>query len=65
MTDQTTPPTDHETFTTPSADRPPTESEERAAERAVDDVDLDRVAEHYEEMTETGAAVSGEGEIEP
>lgn len=71
MTDQTppltpqTPQTDHETFTTPGADRAPTEAEERAAERAADDVDLDRVAEHFEEMTETGAAVSGEGAIEP
>lgn len=65
MTDQTTPRPDHETFTAPGADRPPTDAEERAAERAADDVDLDRVAEHFEEMTETGAAVRGEGAIEP
>lgn len=54
-----------ETFTDPSADRPPTPDEEAAAERAADDVDVDEVGEHYEEAMETGANVRGEGEIEP
>jgi hypothetical protein len=52
-------------FTTPSADRPPTPDEERAAERAAEDVDLESVAEHYEEAAKTGAEVRGEGQIEP
>lgn len=52
-------------FTEPAADRPPTADEERAAERAAEDVDLDSVAEHYEEAAKTGAEVQGEGEIEP
>lgn len=64
MTDETTPRPNDETFTAPGADRPPTDAEARAAERAADDVDLERVAEHFEEMTETGAAVRGEGAIE-
>lgn len=51
--------------TEPTADRMPTPDEERAAERAADRVDVDAVAEHYEEMTELGANVRGEGEIEP
>jgi hypothetical protein len=55
----------NEHFTTPDPDRPPTPDEERAAERGAEDVDLDSVSEHYEEMTETGANVRGEGEIEP
>ena len=46
-------------------DRPPTEAEERAAERAAKDVDLDKVAKNYEEMIEVGADVPGEGEITP
>lgn len=52
-------------FTTPSADRPATPEEERAAERAAEEVDLDSVAEHYEEAARTGAEVQGEGQIEP
>lgn len=48
-----------------AADRPPTAEEERAAERAASDVDLERVAEHYEDMTNIGAHVRGEGEVEP
>jgi hypothetical protein len=51
-------------FTQPAADRPPTEDEAALAERLADDVDLDRVAEHYEEAMETGANVRGEGAIE-
>lgn len=54
-----------ESFTEPRADRPPTEREEEAAERAADEVDVDRVADHYEEAAETGAHVQGEGQIEP
>lgn len=54
-----------ESFTEPTADRPPTADEERAAERAAEHVDVDEVAEHYEEAAETGANVEGEGEIEP
>ncbi len=46
-------------------DRPPTEAEERAAEAAAKDVDLDKVAENYEEMIEVGADVEGEGQIDP
>lgn len=54
-----------ESFTEPHADRPPTDQEEAAAERAADRVDVDEVAEHYEEAAETGAHVQGEGQIEP
>lgn len=54
-----------ESFTEPTADRPPTAAEEEAAERAADDVDVDEVATHYEQAMETGADVEGEGEIEP
>lgn len=49
----------------PHADRPPTSEEERVADEVAADVDLDRVAEHYEEAIETGAHVRGEGQIEP
>ena len=52
-------------FGTAHADRPPTASEEAAAERAADTVNLDEVAEHYTEMMEKGAEVKGEGQIEP
>jgi hypothetical protein len=51
--------------TTPAADRPSTTAEERAAERAAQDVDLESVAEHYREAARTGANVHGEGQIEP
>lgn len=54
-----------ESFTEPTADRPPTAAEEEAAERAAADVDVDEVATHYDEAMETGADVEGEGEIEP
>ncbi len=54
-----------ETMSPAHADRPPTEAEEAAAERAAETVDLDRVAEHMEAAIETGANVRGEGEIEP
>ena len=49
-----------------TADRPPTAEEEVAAERAQRSFGADResVAEHYDEMTEIGANVKGEGEIE-
>ena len=53
-----------ETFTEPTADRPPTDAEARAAERSAADGDVERGAEHYEEAAETGAHVEGEGEIE-
>ncbi|MCB0966574.1 MAG: hypothetical protein KDB37_07030 [Ilumatobacter sp.] len=55
-------PTD--TFTEPTADRPPTDDEARAAERSAEQVDVDRVAEHYEDAAERGAHIRGEGEIE-
>lgn len=54
-----------EEFTAPSADRPPTAEEEKAAEQARRDVDLGEVAAHEEEMAERGANVRGEGQIEP
>ena len=48
-----------------TADRLPTAEEEAAAERERAELDADRedVAEHYEEMTDLGAHVKGEGEI--
>lgn len=49
------------------ADRPPTESEERDAERYLQESDEEErksVAEHYEEMTEIGAEAKGEGRVE-
>jgi len=52
-----------ERFNEPTADRPPTEEEAAAAEKAAADVDVDEVAEHYEEMTEKGKEVEGEGRI--
>ena len=58
-----TPTEDH--LREPGADRMPTTDEARAAERAATEVDVDQVAEHYEEMTERGAKVRGEGQIEP
>lgn len=50
-------------FTEPSAGPPPTPEEERAAERSADDVDLDQVEKHYQEMNEKGANVEGEGQV--
>jgi hypothetical protein len=55
---------DRETFTEPGADRAPTPEEEAAAERSADEVDVDSVAEHAEDMHERGANVKGEGQIE-
>ncbi len=54
-----------ENFTDANADRPPTEQEAEAAERAATDVDIDEVAEHFEEMTEIGKNVKGEGSLNP
>jgi hypothetical protein len=59
------PETEGERFTEPAADRPPTPEEEAAADRVRATVDIDRVAEHYEEMTEKGKSVKGEGDIFP
>jgi hypothetical protein len=57
--------TNHDDFTAPEADREPTPEEESAAERALPGVDLASVTEQYEHMTEVGADVRGEGQIEP
>ena len=57
--------TNHEEFTDAVADREPTPEEEAAAERARPDVDVESVADNYEHMTELGAKVRGEGQIEP
>ena len=57
--------TEHEQFTEPKADRQPTPQEERDAERAAAGVNLDEVEEHYEEMTERGKNVKGEGDLFP
>jgi fructose-1,6-bisphosphatase/sedoheptulose 1,7-bisphosphatase-like protein len=43
----------------------PTPDEEKAAERAADDVDVDAVADHFEDMMAKGAHVRGEGQIDP
>lgn len=64
-TDETAPDRGSERFTEPHADRPPTVEEERAAEKAAKDVDLDDVAEHYSEMEEIGKNVKGEGDLYP
>lgn len=49
----------------PGADRMPTPDEERSAEAAAEALteEMPKVAEHYEEMTEIGVNVKGEGEI--
>lgn len=52
-----------ERFTEPTADRQPTSDEEAAADKAASEVDVDEVATHYEEMTEKGKEVEGEGRI--
>jgi hypothetical protein len=54
-----------DTFPTPGPDRMPTPDEEKAAERAADDVDVDAVADHFEDMMDKGAHVRGEGQIDP
>jgi len=56
--------TNHEDFKDAEPDREPTPEEEAAAERAQGDVDLESVAGEYEHMTELGANVRGEGQIE-
>ncbi len=48
-----------------SADRPPTDPEAEAAERASREVDADSTAQHYEEMAKVGAGAKGEGRIQP
>lgn len=53
-----------EAFPPPAADRAPTPDEAAAAERARGNVDVNAVAEEYEHMTELGANVQGEGQIE-
>lgn len=45
------------------ADREPTADEEQLAERSAQQVDVDAVAEHYEEMADLGANIEGEGRI--
>lgn len=45
------------------ADRPPTDEESAAAERAARHVDVDEVGESYREMARVGAAVEGEGRV--
>ncbi len=48
------------------ADRQPTAEEDAAADRelsTLDEAERREVAEHYKEMTETGANIKGEGEI--
>ena len=49
-----------------SADRPPTSEEEAAAEESLQKfgADEEAVAEHYEEMSDIGAHVKGEGSID-
>lgn len=54
-----------EKWTDAKADRQPTTDEEKAADKAAKDVDVDAVAKHAEEMNEIGAEVKGEGQIEP
>ncbi|MDO8362646.1 MAG: hypothetical protein Q7V88_07100 [Actinomycetota bacterium] len=61
MTNQT----EHEEFKDPVPDREPTPEEEAAAERARRGVDEEGVAAEYEHMTELGADVRGEGQVEP
>jgi hypothetical protein len=50
-----------------TADRAPTSAEEAAADRSLDSLDNDEreaAAEHYEEMTDIGAHVKGEGKVD-
>jgi len=56
--------TNHEEFKDAVPDREPTPEEEAAAERASGEVDVESVAEEYEHMTDLGANVRGEGQIE-
>lgn len=57
--------TSAETFREPVAELAPTPDEERAADAAAADIDVDQIAEHFEQMTELGANVKGEGQVEP
>jgi len=54
-----------EKWTRAQADRPPTEDEASAAESAIEEIDLDRVAAHAAEMAKLGANVQGAGQIVP
>ncbi|HSB84735.1 MAG TPA: hypothetical protein VLD86_00425 [Ilumatobacteraceae bacterium] len=54
-----------EEFTQPKAGSGPTKAEEEAAERGASRVDLDEVEQHYEEMTDLGKNVKGEGDLFP
>jgi hypothetical protein len=65
MNEDSTENQDTESFPPASAGRPPTSDEAAAAERAADDVDIAQVAEHYQEMTELGKNVRGEGAVTP
>ena len=68
MTNQAQPHEEHERgeeFKAGVADREPTPDEESAAERALPEVDVDAVADEYQHMTDLGAHVRGEGQIEP
>ena len=47
------------------ADRPPTHEEVVAADSAAEDIDVDAVGERFEHMTDIGAHIKGEGQIEP
>jgi hypothetical protein len=49
----------------PEAGREPTEDAKKAAEMAAKAVDLERVAQHYEQLAELGAKVKDEGQVEP
>lgn len=50
-------------FTEPSAGPTPTRSEQEAADRSADDVDLDQVETNYRDMTEKGRDAKGEGAL--
>jgi hypothetical protein len=53
-----------DSFGEPVADRAPTAAEELSAERAAENVDVEQVGEHFQEMAELGANVRGEGQID-
>ena len=65
MSEDNTDNQDPESFPPAHADRPPTAEEAAAAELAAQDVDLEEVAVHYEEMNELGKNVRGEGAVTP
>ncbi len=44
---------------------PPSPEAEAAADRSLSSVDLEEVGENYREMTQLGADVKGEGQIDP